>query len=108
MLRLRTIMAAAIAIGATEPAAAQDFGSVRLQPGQMRTVKIIRPGDIRVCNDRASAGTVEVTIVPRYTRSLQPGECVEDRGWEIDFSNQSASQATVVYRRVCISAVCDD
>jgi hypothetical protein len=109
MLRLEGIMLAAIAIvAAAEPSSAQDFGSITLDPGQTRSVRIIRPGDLRVCNDWNSVSTIEATVVPRDPRTLQPGECAEDRGWAINFVNRGGGSAMVNYRRLCTGSVCSD
>jgi hypothetical protein len=109
MLRLEAIMVAAIAIGAVaEPASAQDFGSITLDPGQTRSVRIIRPGDLRVCNDWNSVSAVQATIVPRDPRLLQPGECTQDRGWAINVANQGGAAAIVNYRRLCTGPFCSD
>jgi hypothetical protein len=105
---LKAMMIGALAIGATASAVAQDFGSVTLQPGQMQAVRIISAGQYRVCNDLSNVGTVEVTIVPRDLRSLQPGGCTEESGWEIHFSNRSTSPAMVDYRRLCAGRACND
>jgi hypothetical protein len=107
MLRLQTIVVGAIAIGAAKPAAPHDFGSVTVPPGEMQVIQIITAGRLRVCNDWNSVGMVEVTIVPRDARTLQPGECTEHSGWEIQFRNLSASPARMFYRGACPGPICN-
>jgi hypothetical protein len=107
MPRLQTIVVAAIVIGAAKPTAPHDFGSVTVPPGEMQVIQIITTGRLRVCNDWNSVGIVEVTIVPRDARTLQPGECTEHNGWEIKFRNLSASPARMFYRGACPGPICN-
>ena len=88
----------AFAVGA---AAAQEFDSFTLKPGESRTVEIgANYVDLRVCNDLLSASAVLATIEPRRPELLQPGECTEDRGGGIEFRNQGNGPAMVSYRRI--------
>jgi len=78
---------------------AQQFGTIVVRPGELREVSI-GPAYrmIRVCNDFNSAGTVEASISGGWTRTLQPGACLEDGGNGIAVRNRSGQPATVTFR----------
>ncbi len=89
-----------VALAASGPALARNFGSVSLKPGETQTVSIFGFGGyqrVRVCNDVQSVSNVKVTIRPRDARVLQPGLCTEDSGDQIEFINQGSGQALVEY-----------
>jgi hypothetical protein len=94
----------AIAFGillAAAPAGAQNFGNVTLQPGETRKISIIGFQGyvpVRLCNDLTSRATITAVIHPRDPRTLTPGECTEDSGYEIEVTNSGAGQAMVVWQ----------
>jgi hypothetical protein len=72
----------------------QAFGSVTLAPGQVRLVSIgATYRTIRVCNDLTSSGSVIATIRTGSSRTLSPGECIQDSGNMFSLQNRSASPA---------------
>ena len=91
-----TIAAATLLAGAGW---AQQFGTIVVRPGEFREVSI-GPSYrmIRVCNDFNSPGTVEASISGGWSRTLQPGACLEDAGSAIAVRNRSGQPATVTFR----------
>ena len=93
-----------IALGillAAAPARAQNFGNVTLQPGETRKISIQGLQGyvpVRLCNDFTSSGTVTAIIHPRDPRTLTPGECTEDSGYQIEVTNHGTGQAMVVWQ----------
>jgi len=77
----------------------QTFGSVTLSPGQSRQISI-GPAyrNIRVCNDLTSRGSVIATIRAGWSRTLSPGECMEDSGNSFYLQNRSGSSALIDYK----------
>ena len=94
------LLAVALALAASGPALARNFGQVSLKANETQTVSIFGAGGyqrVRVCNDATSASAVKVTIRPRDPQVLQPGLCTEDSGDQIEFVNQGSGQALVEY-----------
>ena len=81
------------------PALGQTFGSVTLSPGQSRQISI-GPGyrNIRICNDVTSGGSVVGAVRTGWSRTLSPGECMQDYGNTFYLQNRSSSPALVEYR----------
>jgi len=94
----------AIALGgllAAAPAGAQNFGNVTLQPGETRKIPIMGfQGYVpmRLCNDFTSSATITAIIHPRDPRTLTPGECTEDSGYEIEVTNRGTGRDMVVWQ----------
>jgi len=86
---------------AAPPARAQNFGNVTLQPGETRKIPIMGFQGyvpVRLCNDFTSSATITAIIHPRDPRTLTPGECTKDSGYEIEVTNRGAGQAMVVWQ----------
>jgi hypothetical protein len=84
------------------PAAAATFGSVTLQPGELRKIDIGPTGrNLRVCNEIASAGTVVVVIGDNAPHALSPGLCAEDLGARMTVQSHAGGTATVDYKAIC-------
>ena len=94
----------AIALGsllAAAPARAQNFGNVTLQPGETRKFSIMGFQGyvpVRLCNDFTSSATITAIIHPRDPRTLTPGECTEDSGYQIEVTNRGPGRAMVVWQ----------
>jgi hypothetical protein len=94
----------AIALGAllaAAPAGAQNFGNVTLQAGETRKISIMGFQGyvpVRLCNDFTSSATITAIIHPRDPRTLTPGECTEDSGYEIEVTNRGSGRAMVVWQ----------
>ena len=94
------LLVLSVALAASGPALARNFGSVTLKAGETQTVSIFGFGGyqrVRVCNDLQSVSNVKVTIRPRDAQVLRPGLCTEDSGDQIEFINQGSGQALVQY-----------
>jgi len=89
------------AAGCATPSGTQGapgFGNVSLTSWQMRDVSIgPRYRNLRVCNDSASNGPVVVTIRYGWSRTLNPGACLKDRGNSFLVENQGGSSVRVTY-----------
>jgi hypothetical protein len=84
-----------------EAAGAQNFGNVTLRPGESRKIPIMGLQGyvpVRLCNDLTSGATITAIIHPRDPRTLTPGECTEDSGYEIEVTNRGSGQAMVVWQ----------
>jgi hypothetical protein len=81
------------------PTWAQQFGRLDVKPGEFRQISI-GPAYrmIRVCNDFGSLGTVVAAIGDGWSRTLSPGDCLEDAGNEISLRNRSDSSATITFK----------
>ena len=101
MIRLNTaIVAVALLIATAGPAAAAQFGSVTLKPGESQKISLFGGSGykrFRVCNNAESVSSVSVTIQPRDPRVLQPSLCTEDNGYELDLENQGSGPATITF-----------
>jgi len=89
------------AAGCTSPSGTQGtpgFGNVSLASWQARDVSIgPKYRNLRVCNDMASNGPVVVTIRYGWSRTLNPGACLKDRGNSFLVENQRGSPVRVTY-----------
>jgi hypothetical protein len=77
----------------------QTFGSVMIGPGQTRQISI-GPAyrAIRLCNDFTSTGSVIATIRAGWSRTLSPGDCMQDSGNAFSLQNRSGSSALIQYK----------
>ena len=77
---------------------AGDSGAVTLAAGETFSVRINGVyRDIRVCNDRGSAGEIIVVISQHEPAPLAPGECRFGQGDTIHLENISPSSVRVIY-----------
>ena len=99
--RVAILMVALSAAGCTLPSGtegAPGFGNVSLASWQARDVSIgPKYRNLRVCNDMASNGPVVVTIRYGWSRTLNPGACLKDRGNSFLVENQRGSPVRVTY-----------
>ena len=84
------------------PAVAANFGTVTLIAGQTQTIDIGPTArNMRVCNDRSSAGPVLVTIGGNAPHDLSPGLCAEDMGDRLLIHSQASGLTTVDFKSIC-------
>jgi hypothetical protein len=104
MIRCHRISVFALAVAFTGltawVAAAADFGSFTLQPGQSQTIRIGSTyRQLKLCNDTESAGQLDAIIGTSDVIHLGPGICAEWSGDTIQLHNVSNGLVSGVYRR---------
>jgi hypothetical protein len=85
------------------PAVAINHGSFLLRPGESQQFTIGSTYfSLRLCNDIASAGPIEITIGGHEPRTLAPGLCAEQSGDLVGVRNQSSGMAMGVFVSACV------
>ena len=81
------------------PAGAGQFGSFHLKPGEVADIEAgPRYSNLRVCNDVASSGSIEVAIGDGDSREIDAGECTDRRGDHIRIRNRASGEVAGVYQ----------
>jgi precorrin-4 methylase len=104
MIRRHRIPVFALAVAITGLtawiAAAAEFGSFTLQPGQSQTIRIGSTyRQLKVCNDTESAGQLDAIIGTSDVIHLAPAICAEWSGDTIQLHNVSNGVVSGIYRR---------
>lgn len=83
-------------------ALAANFGTVTLVAGQTQAIDLGPTGrNMRVCNDRSSAGPVLVTIGGNAPHDLSPGLCAEEMGDRLLIHSEASGLSTVDFKSIC-------
>ena len=99
-MRLAGVVGAVVGIGLFAPQAmAEASGNFSLKPGEAKEIWIGGTArELRICNEIASGGPIEITLGGHTPFELGPGQCTYEMGDRILAANQGDSPAMGTWR----------